>query len=66
MLRSLFSPTNSLRGAKKIKDGKWKVDPEVQADEEEGVLGAEVLTLLEEEYWAKYDDIRWAFFKESQ
>lgn len=31
----------------------------------EGVLPLDVLKMAYEEYWAKYDDLRWAFFREA-
>ena len=68
ILRALFSPQPSLRGAKPAagKSGsKWAIDEDVQVEDEEGVLPADVQEVVDEEFWAKYDDIRWAFFKES-
>ena len=41
------------------------IEQESQVEEEEGVLPSDVIELVDEEFWAKYDDIRWAFFKES-
>lgn len=68
ILRSLFSPLPSLRGAKPASSGsedKWAVNENAQVDEEEGVLPQDISESVDEDFWAKYDDIRWAFFKES-
>ena len=61
LLDAFFFPTPSLRGSK---DG--NVDPVNQIDLEDGVLPEDVVELIQEEYWAKYDDIRWMFFREAK
>ena len=68
ILRSLFAPVASLRGAAQAAAGtgsRWKIDESSQCEEEEGVLPTDVVELLDEDFWAKYDDIRWMFFKEA-
>jgi U3 small nucleolar RNA-associated protein 19 len=36
-----------------------------QVDEAEGVLPQDVAQTVQEDFWAKYDDLRWAFFREA-
>lgn len=75
ILRYLFNPIDSLRGAKPVSStsastskpqSKWSVVAKNQVSDEEGVLPADVLEKVQEDYWAKYDDLRWAFFKEAK
>jgi U3 small nucleolar RNA-associated protein 19 len=69
ILRALLAPTPSLRGAKprgSSTASRWLVEQEVQVEEEEGVLPADIIESVDEEFWAKYDDIRWALFKEAR
>lgn len=58
----------SLRGAKAApvdSSEKWEINDSAQVDEDEGVLPQDIIESVDEDFWAKYDDIRWAFFKES-
>ena len=41
------------------------INDNAQVDEDEGVLPQDFIDSIDEDFWAKYDDIRWAFFKES-
>lgn len=69
ILRALLAPTPSLRGAKASGNSagsRWTIDHDVQVDEAEGVLPSDILESVDEEFWAKYDDIRWALFKEAR
>lgn len=36
-----------------------------QCEDEEGVLPEDVAGIISGDFWAVYDDIRWAFFKEA-
>ncbi|WVR04225.1 hypothetical protein IAU60_001225 [Kwoniella sp. DSM 27419] len=65
ILHYLFSPTASLRGAKAKAAGGWRTIAANQVEEDEGVLPADVARIVVDDFWAKYDDIRWAFFKET-
>ena len=75
ILRSLLSPSPSLRGAKATETSEgssrsssapiWAINEENQVDDEETVTPEDVLDAVQEEYWAKYDDLRWAFFREA-
>ncbi|WVW79002.1 hypothetical protein I302_100965 [Kwoniella bestiolae CBS 10118] len=66
LLDLLFNPRASLRGAKpKTKGEGWKIVQANQAEEEEGTLPSDVVKIVLDDFWAKYDDIRWAFFKET-
>lgn len=58
ILNYLLDPPPSLRGA----DADTSLMPDNQG---EGVLPLDVLKMAYEEYWAKYDDLRWAFFREA-
>jgi hypothetical protein len=52
ILRALFSPQPSLRGAKPAagKSGsKWAIDEDVQVEDEEGVLPADVQEVVDEQ-----------------
>ena len=69
ILRALLAPTPSLRGAKPAGDltgSRWVINLDVQVEEEEGVLPPDIIETVDDEYWAKYDDIRWALFKEAR
>lgn len=68
LLRACFNPAPSLRGAKQAAGGsgsRWEVDQTTQCEDEDGLLPMDVIELLDEDFWAKYDDIRWMFFKEA-
>ncbi|KAK6904254.1 hypothetical protein I203_107770 [Kwoniella mangroviensis CBS 8507] len=66
ILSLLFNPKASLRGAKpKSKGEGWKIVEANQVEEDEGVLPPDVIKIVIDDFWAKYDDLRWAFFKES-
>ncbi|WWC58943.1 uncharacterized protein I303_101488 [Kwoniella dejecticola CBS 10117] len=68
ILDLLFNPRPSLRGAKPKSSGGgggWKIVEVNQVDEDDGVLPIDVAQIVVDDFWAKYDDIRWAFFKES-
>ena len=61
ILDSLLHPTPSLRGS----SGHSKVVDENQVDLEDGVLPTDVVQMVHEDYWAKFDDLRWVFFREA-
>jgi U3 small nucleolar RNA-associated protein 19 len=42
-----------------------KIVVENQVDEDEGVLPEDAASTVQEDFWAKYDDLRWAFFREA-
>jgi U3 small nucleolar RNA-associated protein 19 len=77
LLRSLLFPSDSLRGASRREPPSssssssneatrvWTVVAQNQIDAPEGTLPADVAELVTDEFWAKYDDIRWAFFREA-
>jgi U3 small nucleolar RNA-associated protein 19 len=77
LLRSLLFPSDSLRGASRREPSSssssssneatrvWTVVGRNQIDAPEGTLPADVVELVTDEFWAKYDDIRWAFFREA-
>ncbi|WVQ97540.1 hypothetical protein IAU59_004654 [Kwoniella sp. CBS 9459] len=66
ILHYLYNPSPSLRGAKSKTSGAgWKVVAANQAEDEQGALPVDVAKIVVDDFWAKYDDIRWAFFKES-
>lgn len=64
LIRHTLFPTPSLRGSKEVK-GALRPDEENQVDLDEGVLPEDVATALQEGFWAQYDDLRWAFFREA-
>lgn len=74
ILTATLDPEPSMRGAQ-VRDrsaasssthtSPWTIDSESQIDLESGILPDDVTQLLAEEYWAKYDDLRWAFFREA-
>jgi len=64
LIRHLLFPTASLRGAKEVK-GSLKIVGDNQVEEDEGVLPEDVAETVQEDFWAKYDDLRWAFFREA-
>ncbi|KAL0247477.1 hypothetical protein I308_103542 [Cryptococcus tetragattii IND107] len=43
----------------------WKIVSANQCEDEAGVLPDDVAGIVSGEFWAAYDDIRWAFFKEA-
>ncbi|WVQ89831.1 hypothetical protein IAS59_003595 [Cryptococcus gattii] len=43
----------------------WKIVAANQCEDEAGVLPDDVAGIVSGEFWAAYDDIRWAFFKEA-
>ncbi|KIR37926.1 U3 small nucleolar RNA-associated protein 19 [Cryptococcus deuterogattii 99/473] len=66
LLHYLIFPRQSLRGAKpKQKGPEWKTVAANQCEDEAGVLPDDVAGIVSGEFWAAYDDIRWAFFKEA-
>ncbi|WWC67460.1 uncharacterized protein I206_101368 [Kwoniella pini CBS 10737] len=65
ILDLLFNPKSSLRGAKPKSSGGWKIVEANQVEEDEGILPVDVAQIVVDDFWAKHDDIRWAFFKES-
>jgi U3 small nucleolar RNA-associated protein 19 len=66
IVRQLLFPSASLRGAElSKKSGTWKIVADNQIDLEEGVLPEVMIELVDQEFWAKYDDLRWAFFREA-
>jgi len=42
-----------------------KTVAEYQVEDDEGVLPEDVANTVQEDFWAKYDDLRWAFFREA-
>ncbi|OXB36595.1 hypothetical protein LQV05_004891 [Cryptococcus neoformans] len=66
LLHYFIFPGQSLRGAKpKQKSSGWKIVAANQCEDEEGVLPEDVAGIISGDFWAAYDDIRWAFFKEA-
>nr|KIR45756.1 U3 small nucleolar RNA-associated protein 19 [Cryptococcus bacillisporus CA1280] len=66
LLHYFIFPRQSLRGAKpKQKGPGWKIVAANQCEDEAGVLPDDVAGIVSGEFWAAYDDIRWAFFKET-
>ncbi|WWC87394.1 uncharacterized protein L201_002283 [Kwoniella dendrophila CBS 6074] len=66
ILNSLFNPKPSLRGSKQRKSGQgWIIVESNQVEDDSDVLPQDVIKIVVDDFWAKYDDIRWAFFKES-
>ncbi|ADV22769.1 U3 small nucleolar RNA-associated protein 19 [Cryptococcus gattii E566] len=66
LLHYFIFPRQSLRGAKpKQKGPGWKIVAANQCEDEAGVLPDDVAGIVSGEFWAAYDDIRWAFFKEA-
>ena len=43
----------------------WNVVQGNQVEEQEGILPSDVIQAIQEEYWAKFDDLRWMFFRET-
>ena len=77
MLDLFLNPVSSLRGASprtaaasSSKGGgapsAWNIVPAHQVQEHEGVLPADVVELVVDDFWAKYDDLRWALFRETR
>jgi U3 small nucleolar RNA-associated protein 19 len=64
LIRHLLFPTPSLRGSK-VHKGQLKTVEDNQVEEDEGVLPDDVAQTVQEDFWAKYDDLRWAFFREA-
>ena len=64
VIRHLLFPSASLRGSK-VQKGSLKTIAEYQVEEDEGVLPEDVANTVQEDFWAKYDDLRWAFFREA-
>lgn len=74
ILTATLDPQPSMRGAQ-VRDGSsassssdsspWTFDTDSQIDLEPGMLPGDVTQSLADEYWAKYDDLRWAFFREA-
>ncbi|XAO25320.1 hypothetical protein I312_104142 [Cryptococcus bacillisporus CA1280] len=66
LIRDAEPALRSLRGAKpKQKGPGWKIVAANQCEDEAGVLPDDVAGIVSGEFWAAYDDIRWAFFKET-
>lgn len=76
LLRSLLFPSDSLRGASRREPSSsssssneanrlWTAVARNQIDAPEGTLPSDVVELVTDEFWAAYDDIRWAFFREA-
>lgn len=74
IITALLDPKPSLRGARSrdsssasssSDQSSWNVKADNQVELEDGVLPSDVAELVVDEYWAKYDDIRWAFFREA-
>nr|ODO00870.1 U3 small nucleolar RNA-associated protein 19 [Cryptococcus depauperatus CBS 7855] len=65
ILHYLIFPCPSLRGARPKKSAGWKVIAANQVEDEEGVLPEDVVKIAVDDFWARYDDIRWIFFKEA-
>jgi U3 small nucleolar RNA-associated protein 19 len=57
-------PSPSLRGAK-VQKGSLRIVADNQVEDDEGVLPEDVAQTVQEDFWAKYDDLRWAFFREA-
>lgn len=73
MLNLFLNPVLSLRGASprtgassSQSSGQWAIVPAHQVQEDEGVLPGDVVELIVDDFWAKYDDLRWAFFRETR
>ncbi|WVO22848.1 uncharacterized protein IAS62_004191 [Cryptococcus decagattii] len=66
LIRDAEPALRSLRGAKPKQNGPgWKIVAANQCEDEAGVLPDDVAGIVSGEFWAAYDDIRWAFFKEA-
>jgi U3 small nucleolar RNA-associated protein 19 len=74
VINHLISPSPSLRGARSQTPAAssssepvspWKVVAANQIDMEDGVLPPDVAKATVNDYLAKFDDLRWAFFKET-
>jgi U3 small nucleolar RNA-associated protein 19 len=71
LLRALLFPSASLRGAVQRKTSSstgtinWNIVAANQVDSAEGVLPNDAVNIVVTDFWAKYDDIRWAFFREA-
>ncbi|ORY23793.1 CBF/Mak21 family-domain-containing protein [Naematelia encephala] len=72
VLQYLLSPSPTLRGASLRSassstdlEQKWEIVQDNQIDLDEGILPPDVLEMVHSEYWAKYDDLRWIFFREA-
>lgn len=73
ILDALIYPTSSMRGASPRKSSsssssstRWIIVPAYQVAEDAGVLPADVITLVVDDFWAKYDDLRLLFFREAR
>jgi len=64
VIRHLLFPTPSLRGST-VKKRSLKTVAEYQVEDDESVLPEDVANTVQEDFWAKYDDLRWAFFREA-
>lgn len=64
LIKHTLFPTASLRGAKERK-GSLRPNEENQIDLADGVLPEDMAKMVQEDFWAKYDDLRWAFFREA-
>ncbi|ORX36119.1 CBF/Mak21 family-domain-containing protein [Kockovaella imperatae] len=70
ILRAILEPSPSLRGAKPAhgSDGaasfRWTIDERNQAQDSVGTVPEDIIQTAHEDFWAKYDDLRWAFFRE--
>ncbi|EIW68520.1 hypothetical protein TREMEDRAFT_74076 [Tremella mesenterica DSM 1558] len=60
LLDAFFNPVASPRGA-----AAGEVKQENQVELEDGVLSEDVISAIAD-YWAKYDDLRWIFFRETK
>jgi U3 small nucleolar RNA-associated protein 19 len=60
LINRLLRPTPSLRG----RSSAGEIVPENQVDLVDGMLPSDVVKMAHEDYWAKYDDLRWGFFRE--
>ncbi|KAK8846551.1 hypothetical protein IAR55_005637 [Kwoniella newhampshirensis] len=65
VLHYLIFPTSSLRGAQPKATKGWKTIAANQVEDVAGVLPQDVAKIVVDDFWAQYDDIRWAFFKEA-
>jgi U3 small nucleolar RNA-associated protein 19 len=73
ILDALIYPTSSLRGASPRKSSssssslsRWIIVHANQVAEDAGVLPADVIALVVDDFWAKYDDLRLLFFREAR
>ena len=64
LIRHLLFPSASLRGSK-VQKSSLRTVAENQVEDDEGVLPEDVAQTVQEDFWAKYDDLRWAFFREA-